>query len=61
MSYGHMVNVKCLRIQSLVNKVKDGGEVNFESLLDTVEDLINYATFWAEAMRDGRLSQDGKQ
>ncbi|WID42028.1 nucleotide pyrophosphohydrolase [Pseudomonas phage ZQG1] len=61
MSYGHMVNTKCLRIQSLLNKAKDGKEINFESLLDTVEDLINYATYWAEAMRDGRLSQDGKQ
>lgn len=60
MSYGHMVNTKCLRIQSLLNSVKDGKAVNFESLLDTVEDLVNYATYWAEAMRDGRLSETGK-
>lgn len=60
MSYGHMVNTKCLRIQSLLNSVKAGKKVNFESLLDTVEDLVNYATYWAEAMRDGRLTQDGK-
>ena len=37
--------------------MQTGRQVNFEGILDTVEDLINYATYYAEAMRDGRLSQ----
>lgn len=56
-SYAHMVNTKNLRLQSLLAALSKGRLVNFEGLLDTVEDLVNYATYYAEAMRDGRLQQ----
>lgn len=57
-SYAHMVNTKNLRLQSLLAAMSKGRPVNFEGILDTVEDLVNYATYYAEAMRDGRLQQD---
>lgn len=57
LSYAHMIHTKELRLQSLLKAMQTGRPVNFEGILDTVEDLINYATYYAEAMRDGRLSQ----
>jgi phosphoribosyl-ATP pyrophosphohydrolase len=57
MSYAHMVHTKNLRLQSLLSAMQHGRPVNFEGLLDTVKDLVNYATYYAEAMMDGRLSQ----
>ncbi len=56
-SYAHMLQTKSLRIQSLLAALQKGREVNFEGLYDTVKDLVNYGTYYAEAMRDGRLSQ----
>lgn len=56
-SYAHMLQTKNLRIQSLLAALQKGREVNFEGLYDTVKDLVNYGTYYAEAMRDGRLSQ----
>ena len=38
--------------------MQKGRPVNFEGLYDTVKDLVNYGTYYAEAMRDGRLQQD---
>ena len=58
LSYAHMIHTKELRLQSLLKAMQTGRPVNFEGILDTVEDLINYATYYAEAMRDGRLQQD---
>lgn len=55
LSYAHMIHTKELRLQSLLKAMQIGRRVNFEGILDTVEDLINYATYYAEAMRDGRL------
>lgn len=56
-SYAHMLQTKNLRIQSLLAALQKGRPVNFEGLYDTVKDLVNYGTYYAEAMRDGRLSQ----
>lgn len=56
-SYANMLQTKNLRIQSLLAALQKGREVNFEGLYDTVKDLVNYGTYYAEAMRDGRLSQ----
>ena len=58
LSYAHMIHTKELRLQSLLKAMQTGRPVNFEGILDTVEDLINYATYYAEAMRNGRLQQD---
>lgn len=57
LSYAHMVNTKALRLQSLLQAMLTGKGVNFEGLEDTVVDLVNYATYYAEAMGDGRLAQ----
>lgn len=57
-SYAHMLQTKNLRIQSLLAAMQKGRPVNFEGLYDTVKDLVNYGTYYAEAMRDGRLPQD---
>ncbi len=55
-SYAHMVNTKSLRVQSLVTSMLSSGKApNFEGLKDSVDDLINYSAFYAEAMADGRL------
>lgn len=54
-SYAHMIHIKNLRLQSLLSALASGRQVNFEGLYDTVRDLTNYATFYAEALRDGRL------
>lgn len=54
-SYAHMIHTKELRIQSLLNSLKDNKTPNFESILDTVEDLVNYATFYAEWLSEGEV------
>lgn len=55
LSYAHMIHTKELRLQSLLRAMTSGRPVNYEGILDTVEDLVNYATYYAEAIRDGRL------
>jgi phosphoribosyl-ATP pyrophosphohydrolase len=57
-SYAHMLNTKSLRIQSLVTTMvtTPNAKPNFEGLKDSVDDLINYAAFYSEAMADGRVS-----
>lgn len=57
-SYAHMIHTKNLRIQSLLRAMANGQQPNFEGLLDTVEDLVNYATYYAEALREGKLEQE---
>lgn len=47
LSYIQMLHVKILRLRSLQEK----GSANFESKLDTVHDLINYAVFYAEYLK----------
>lgn len=45
-SYVHMLNTKVLRLRSLLNT----DVCNFESQLDTVNDLIAYAVFYRKAL-----------
>lgn len=47
-SYVQMVYLKALRLVSLTEVTSQGREPNFESVEDTVLDLLNYATFYAE-------------
>jgi len=57
-SYAQMVHVKSLRVQSLL-AVEDAGRTpNFEGLRDTLMDILNYATFYIEALDRGDLTQD---
>ncbi len=57
-SYAHMLNTKNLRLQSLIAGFQAGKNPNFEGILDTVKDLVNYGTYYAEAMMDGRVTMD---
>lgn len=45
-SYAQMIHTKALRFNSLTLKEMQGGESNFEGLLDTALDIINYAGFY---------------
>ncbi len=57
-SYAHMLNTKNLRLQSLISSFQAGKNPNFEGILDTVKDLVNYGAFYAEAMMDGRVTMN---
>lgn len=46
-SYAQMIYTKALRFNSLVLKEMNGKEANFEGLVDTALDIINYAGFFA--------------
>lgn len=54
-SYAQMVHLKTTRIRSLLAVLASGKTPNFEGLLDTLLDLINYTTFYAEALQSGQL------
>lgn len=56
-SYAQMLHVKMLRIHSLLAVIAKGGKPNFEGINDTLEDLINYSSFYAEAIADGSVEQ----
>lgn len=45
-SYAQMLWTKAMRFNSLVLKVIQGGQPNFEGLRDTALDIINYAGFF---------------
>ena len=45
-SYQQMLHTKLTRIKSVSEKMERGEVVNFESLKDSVMDLINYAAFY---------------
>jgi len=47
-SYVQMLHVKTLRLRSLART----GKPNYESALDSVYDLINYAVFYAKFLRE---------
>jgi predicted HAD superfamily Cof-like phosphohydrolase len=55
LSYFQMVYMKTKRTQSLLDVLKAGGTPNFEGLRDTLLDLVNYTTFWVEALDRGEL------
>lgn len=56
-SHAQMLHVKNLRVLGLLAAMQQGRQPNFEGLLDTLKDLINYASFYAEAIIDGSLSR----
>jgi hypothetical protein len=47
-SYQQMLHMKVLRMRSLLDK---GSEPNFDSLLDSVYDLVNYAVFYLDYLQ----------
>lgn len=52
-SYLQMIHLKTTRLHSLLAVLSKGGKPNFEGLDDTLKDLLNYTTFYAEAVADG--------
>lgn len=54
-SYHQVQHMKTLRAKSLIELIDRGMAANYEGLLDTLYDNLNYTCFWAEAIRDGRL------
>lgn len=44
-SYQQMMHVKMLRMRSILAK---GSEANFDSMMDSVHDLLNYTVFYLE-------------
>jgi hypothetical protein len=51
-----MLHTKNLRVQSLLSAMQKGRPVNYEGLYDTVKDLVNYGTYYCEAMLSGSLA-----
>ena len=47
-SYLQMLHTKQLRLRSLIAVLENGHQPNFESLRDSVIDLLNYGAFYAE-------------
>lgn len=54
-SYAQMVHLKSTRMLSQIAVLKAGKALNYDGILDTLEDMINYATFYAEAIQSGQL------
>ena len=52
-SYQQMMHVKMLRMRSLIEK---GKAANFDSLSDSIYDLINYAVFYLDFL--AKLAED---
>lgn len=48
-SYVQMLHTKTQRLVALAQRVE--GEPNFESITDSVQDLINYAVFYLDHLR----------
>lgn len=57
-SYVHMLDTKVLRLQSLTRHMGEGRAPNFEGMGDSVVDLLNYGSYYFEALTDGRLRMD---
>ncbi len=56
-SYFQMVHLKVKRLQSLIDIEDRGGTPNFEGIRGTLLDLLNYATFYVEALDRGELGR----
>ena len=55
-SYMHMIHTKYLRMRNIMEKQNP----NFESLEDTLIDMINYCAMYAAAIENAKLeAQDG--
>jgi hypothetical protein len=50
-SYVQMLHTKVTRLRSLVEAIVAGIEPNFESIEDSVNDLINYAVFYLKFLK----------
>ena len=55
-SYMHMIHTKYLRMRNIMHSE----EVNFESLEDTLIDMINYAAMYAAFLKDRPTKQPDK-
>jgi predicted metal-dependent hydrolase len=55
-SYGQMVYLKAMRVRALIGLIQSGDKPNFEGLRDSLLDLLNYTTFYVEAMDEGRVT-----
>lgn len=54
-----MLNTKMLRIKSLLDKARKGGDQpNHESIEDSLKDLINYSSFSVSWLRQEMEGQD---
>lgn len=51
-SYIQMLHTKVTRLRSLVEAMDAGVEPNFESIKDSVNDLINYAVFYLKYLAE---------
>lgn len=51
LSYAQMIHMKAMRFVSVAQA--PNSTVNFESLADTATDIINYASFYLEAAKQG--------
>lgn len=58
-SYVQMIYLKALRLVSLTELISSGKTPNFEGLEDTVLDLLNYATFYAEWLKRQTSAEEG--
>lgn len=54
-SYAQMLHTKMLRVRSLLNVLENGDRPNFDSLRDTLIDMLNYTSFYVEAIDDGSV------
>ena len=53
-SYAQMIYTKALRFNSIVLKNLKGSDANFEGLVDTALDIINYAGFFIASQEGNR-------
>ncbi len=51
-SYAHMLHTKMERIKNVVKLLEEGKKPNNESLRDSVIDLMNYAAFYAQYLKE---------
>lgn len=51
-SYAHEIHKKALRIKNLVQQAPHGGP-EFESISDSLHDLINYAVYYLDYIEEG--------
>lgn len=60
-SYATMMHTKMERIMNLIHKKRTGRPTNFESLKDSVGDLINYAAFYWSFLDETEVKDVGDQ
>lgn len=54
-SHAHMVHLKSMRLISLVSNL--GKQPNFDSIEDTLQDILAYTVFYLEALKSGKLGK----